>query len=200
MKKCAKCKNEYLLDNFPKDKTNKISGRRSYCFPCNRKIINEVSLKRKDKRKQENIENREQISKYNKEYFQKNKKTINIYKNNRYKNNTQHRLGLIFRARIKKALKNNTKSISSIELLGCSLENFKQHLESKFLPEMTWKNYGVIWEIDHIKSCASFDLTKLEEQKQCFHYTNQQPLFITTYIAEFLGYKDQIGNRNKNKN
>jgi hypothetical protein len=44
---------------------------------------------------------------------------------------------------------------------------------------MTWLNHGQIWEIDHIKPCSSFDLTDLEQQKQCFHYTNLQPLFKT---------------------
>ena len=38
---------------------------------------------------------------------------------------------------------------------------------------------------------------KLEEQKQCFHYTNLQPLFKTTEIAEQYGYINEIGNRNK---
>jgi hypothetical protein len=62
---------------------------------------------------------------------------------------------------------------------------------------MNWGNHGVTWEIDHIKACSNFDLTKLEEQKQCFHYTNLQPLFKTTEIAEQYGYINEIGNRNK---
>ena len=66
-----------------------------------------------------------------------------------------------------------------------------------FKPGMSWENYGKIWEIDHIKPCDSFDLTKLEEQQKCFHYTNLQPLFKTTEIAESFGYINQIGNRNK---
>ena len=39
-----------------------------------------------------------------------------------------------------------------------------------------WDNYGE-WHIDHIKPCAKFDLTKLEDQKKCFNYTNLQPLW-----------------------
>ena len=49
---------------------------------------------------------------------------------------------------------------------------------------MAWDNYGTgqngkgtqEWQIDHIKPCASFDLSKESEQKKCFHYTNLQPL------------------------
>jgi hypothetical protein len=65
---------------------------------------------------------------------------------------------------------------------------------------MSWENHGKIWEIDHIKACSNFDLTKLEEQQQCFHYTNLQPLFKTTGIAKSFSYIDQTGNRNKYKN
>ena len=64
---------------------------------------------------------------------------------------------------------------------------------------MTWENHGIIWEIDHIKPCVSFDLSLEEEQKKCFHYINLQPLFKTTKIAESFGYINQIGNRNKPK-
>jgi len=43
---------------------------------------------------------------------------------------------------------------------------------------MTWENHGFDgWHVDHIKPCTSFDLTDLEQQKQCFHYTNLQPLW-----------------------
>lgn len=41
---------------------------------------------------------------------------------------------------------------------------------------MSWDNFGE-WYIDHIKPCCSFDLTDIEQQKKCFHYTNLQPLW-----------------------
>ena len=95
----------------------------------------------------------------------------------------------------------NNKNSKSLELLGCTIGEFKQHLEKQFKPEMTWDNHGEIWEIDHIKACANFDLSSLEEQQKCFHYSNLQPLFKTTEIAKSFGYINQIGNRNKsNKN
>jgi len=48
---------------------------------------------------------------------------------------------------------------------------------------MNWSNYGK-WHIDHIKSCASFDLSKKSEQKKCFHYTNLQPLWAEENIKK----------------
>ena len=44
---------------------------------------------------------------------------------------------------------------------------------------MSWDNYGSYWEIDHIKPCDSFDLSNLEEQKECFIFTNTQPMKIS---------------------
>lgn len=74
---------------------------------------------------------------------------------------------------------NKNKQDKSINLLGCSIKQYKQHLESQFKPEMNWENYGKIWEIDHIIPCDIFDFSLLEEQQKCFHYTNTQPLFKT---------------------
>ena len=48
---------------------------------------------------------------------------------------------------------------------------------------MTWENYGE-WHIDHRKPCASFDLTKEEEQKMCFHFTNLQPMWASMNISK----------------
>jgi hypothetical protein len=74
------------------------------------------------------------------------------------------------------ALKGNPKLSTTMKLVGCSIEQLKKHLETQFKPKMTWHNYGK-WHIDHIRPCACFNLSKLEEQKKCFHYTNLQPLW-----------------------
>jgi hypothetical protein len=81
-----------------------------------------------------------------------------------------------------------------MELLGCTIDFLKEYLEARFLPTMTWENYGTLWHIDHIIPCASFDLRDLEQQKACFHYTNLQPLFAFTTIIDGVEY---IGNVNK---
>lgn len=62
-------------------------------------------------------------------------------------------------------------------LLGCSYQELRNHLEAQFKPGMSWENHGKEWDIDHIRPCASFDLTDFEQQKICFHYANLQPLW-----------------------
>lgn len=70
------------------------------------------------------------------------------------------------------------KAYRTIELLGCSIQDARLHIEKQFKEGMTWENHGThTWHIDHIKPCALFDLTKPEEQKKAFHYTNLQPLW-----------------------
>ena len=76
------------------------------------------------------------------------------------------------------ALGGYKKSNKTKELIGLDIVEFKKHLESKFQDGMSWSNYGYYgWHIDHIKPCSLFDLSKEEDQKQCFHYTNMQPLW-----------------------
>lgn len=71
-----------------------------------------------------------------------------------------------------------TKETSSIELLGADIETVRQHIEKQFSEGMSWDNHGTVgWHIDHIIPCSAFDLTKEEEQKKCFHFSNLQPLW-----------------------
>ena len=72
-----------------------------------------------------------------------------------------------------------------MQLLGCSIAYFKNHIQEQFNDGMTWDNHGTgfngndmkEWHIDYIKPCASFDLSKPEQQRECFHYSNLQPLW-----------------------
>lgn len=76
---------------------------------------------------------------------------------------------------------------NTMELTGCSKDDLYAHLETNFTEGMNWENYGK-WHIDHIKPCASFDLTKEEEQKKCFHWTNLQPLWAADNIRKGAKY------------
>lgn len=198
---CKQCNKEKYISN----KEEKIKYQKEYNKNNQEKIqsYNKIYQKNYYKNNQEKIQsyiikNKDKIKISNKEWREKNKEKINRHSRIKYKEDTQYKLKNILRSRFYSLLKNK-KEKSIISLIGCSIEELKIYLEQQFKSEMTWENHGVIWEIDHIKPCISFDLSLEEEQKQCFHYTNLQPLFKTTQIAKKYGYIDEIGNRNKTK-
>jgi signal recognition particle GTPase len=144
--------------------------------------------------------NKSKMLKYQKEYYKSNiakikkrvkefnkihKEIINKRRQNKLKNDIYFKLECILRDRLNKVLKTKSKSNHTFILLSCSVNFLKQHLEKQFQKGMNWKNYGTgwhgkgmrEWHVDHIKPCASFDLSKPSEQKKCFHYTNLQPLW-----------------------
>lgn len=91
--------------------------------------------------------------------------------------------------RITTALKGTRKSARTAELLGCSVEELRQHLEKQFQPGMTWKNRGKKgWHIDHKRPCASFDLTDPAQQRECFHFSNLQPLWAKDNLTKSDSY------------
>lgn len=99
----------------------------------------------------------------------------------------ESRMKRALRARIHHALfKSKTKKTNrTLELIGCSIGFLKSYLADKFIGDMSWENYGYRgWHIDHIIPCSAFDLTKEEEQKKCFHYTNLQPLWAEDNMAK----------------
>lgn len=94
------------------------------------------------------------------------------------------RIALRLRNQLNKALKGQRKFGRAQELLGCSIENFRIYIESKFDTGMLWSNYGTVWHIDHVMPCAVFDLSKQSHQKRCFHFSNMQPLFASENIRK----------------
>lgn len=96
----------------------------------------------------------------------------------KYKVDIAFRLKHNLRSRLNRALKNDQKTGSAVRDLGCSIEELKAHLESKFLPGMTWDNWAKDgWHIDHIRPLSSFNLQDPEEFKKACHYMNLQPLW-----------------------
>jgi hypothetical protein len=158
-KVCSCCKQELLFNNFNKQKGGRfgISGECKICLSSRNKIWKENGGKEWE----------------------------NNWTKIQRQTNPQWKLKQVLRCRYLDALKRHTsggrvnKHHSAIELLGCSIEFYKQHLEQQFKPDMTWENHGELWEIDHIKPCAAFDLTDVNQQKECFNYINTQPLYYS---------------------
>lgn len=81
------------------------------------------------------------------------------------------------RSRIAQALKKGgTQSAATLELIGCTIPELRQHLEKHFLLGMSWENMGT-WEIDHITPLALFDLRDPQQQRLAFNFHNQCPLW-----------------------
>jgi hypothetical protein len=205
MKICGKCKIEKELDQFTNNKTKK-DGKCVYCRSCyaeinkvwrqnnpdrDKKIHQKWKQNNPDKVRKNNLKsyynNHEKRKSKSRQYKQDNKNILRIkhrlYTNKKYYEDIEYRLKILIRGRIWKALKRNSKQSSSLELLGCSINDLKIYLEKQFIDGMNWNNYGQ-WHIDHIKPCASFDLTNLDQQRLCFHYTNLQPLWAKDNIRK----------------
>lgn len=65
-----------------------------------------------------------------------------------------------------------------IPLIGCTASDFRKHLKRRFRRGMSFDNYASVWEMDHIKPVSLFDLSKEDQKKKCFHFTNIRPLFV----------------------
>ena len=125
-----------------------------------------------ERSKKRNIEKKKEKSLYDKEY-----------RKEKYKNDVLHRLKMIIKSIIKSSIKKNgyTKKSRTYDILGCSYEEFRIYIESKFETWMTWENHGLYngelsygWDIDHRIPLSS---AKTEEELlKLFHYTNLQPL------------------------
>ena len=59
-------------------------------------------------------------------------------------------------------------------MIGCQWDELKNHIESKFVDDMSWSNRH-LWHIDHIVPLAR--AKSEEEMIKLSHYTNLQPLW-----------------------
>jgi len=177
LKKCTGCKSFLPLSKFHKNKSTK-DGLHNWCKCCR----NEHELK---------PSTRESRRKYNQEYYKAHKKEINAqttqYKANKLKNDPIFRAEHNMRGRLSELIKyaGGKKTKNYRKLIGCSAKKLSKHIESQFLPGMSWDNYGYHgWHIDHIVPCSAFDLSKEEEQRKCCHYTNLQPLWAKDNLTK----------------
>ena len=126
--------------------------------------------------------NKEKIAAYKKIYNKTHKIDRAEYQAAYFKKRMQtdlfYRLRVRLRTRIKMAIKKNLKHGSTVNDLGCSIDFLKVYIESKFYGNMSWDNWGDVWELDHIKPLFKFDLTKRKQLLKACHYTNLQPLTV----------------------
>lgn len=205
MKLCSLCQVEKPLSDYTRAGKGKYRSCCKVCYKerygeKEKQNAQKNYQKNKEKRDKANIEwrknNKEQSRRIYQTYYKKNKKKIlekqkeirksnpqyyADYARNREKKDLNFKIVRRLRNRVYSLMRGNNSQVT-LKLLGCSIDVFKTHLETQFESWMNWSNYGQYdknkrtWQIDHIKPCTLFDLTKKEEQEKCFHYTNLQPL------------------------
>jgi hypothetical protein len=162
--------------------------------------LNKEKLKEYDKKNYE--KNKEKYKENNKLYRENNKEKI-LLKEKLYRENNKEKYrerknkyqkekrvtNLLFKlkgnilSRINVSFKKNgyNKKSKTYEILGCSYEEFKNHLERQFTKGMNWDNQGQ-WHLDHIYPISlakdEHDLIKLN------HYTNFQPLWAFENLSK----------------
>lgn len=163
------------------EKATEISKKYYEANKEKRKKYRDANKEKNNNRSKEYYQvNREKCRAYEKKYREEKREKLRAYRNeyvkNRMNTDLNYKIKRNCSIRISKAIQRGNKSASTMKLIGCSISNLMSHLESQFTDGMNWGNYGE-WHIDHIIPCASFDLTKDEEQKKCFNYKNLQPLW-----------------------
>lgn len=171
--KSSKQNKDYYFKNHDKELERKRKWRKDNPDYFKNKYQQNIIEDKKYSRDYRNS-NLDKVRKKSREYHKKRKECDPLY---RLIGNLRRRLNL--------SLKDISKSSKTLNLIGCSSIELRSHLQSLFLPGMSWSNYGKKgWHVDHIKPCASFNLSDSDQQKLCFHYTNLQPLWETDNLSK----------------
>lgn len=133
-----------------------------------------------NKKRQQSLSYKEYRREYLEEYRQnpKNQESTRLYhreyRRKKIQCDTAYRTRRLLRSRVANALRGKgSKSARTEELLGISVQELIQRWDDE---------YGLDWQtnndfhIDHVRPCASFDLTSCEQQRLCFNYRNLQLL------------------------
>jgi len=182
-KKCTKCKKIKPIIAFCKRKS-KYTFVESACKKCKNQKSREYYFNNKQQikqtRKQYYLKNKEKQKIKHKQWEIENPHYKNIYNKEKRKTDINFKLRENIASRIRGCLKHGWKSAPTIELIGCTIKEFNQHLEKQFINGMSWNNYGFgkgKWNIDHKIPLSSFDLVDAKQQAAAFNYKNCQPLW-----------------------
>jgi hypothetical protein len=169
--------------------------RRKYRREYVRKFVDKVRESARKAREKRYLSGKSQVAQ--REYFEKNRDKLCAYVRDRRRTNINANIASKLRIRMNSVLRYNKKSKATEQLLGCSVSEFAVRFQSQFEEGMTWEKFlaGEI-HIDHIVPCALFDLSLPDEQAECFHFSNLQPLWATDNLRK-PKYVDPKGKRRK---
>ena len=184
MKRCSLCNTQKDLSSFGKHSRSK-DGLAYSCKDCKKKkdkLYYEANKKKiKDRVVAYHKENPEVGQKARRDWNKRNKKKMRLYraewKKRKYNNDSLYKLNCLIRSNCTRlsSLVKQQKELRSLEYLGCTIEEFKTHIESLWLDGMTWENHGD-WHIDH-KIPLDYFVKNEDDPWKANHYSNLQPLW-----------------------
>lgn len=169
-KACSKCQVTKTIDNFSKQ------GKAPWCKACSNEYAKQYRANNKDKIKHANKEYHKNNKEKKKDYDKRRLAYVRERDRERYATDMNFRLRKVLRTRLYKTIKGIKTSTSILSYLGVDIVVFKNFLEYQFSNNMSWDNYAVVWEIDHVEPCSYFDLVDDDEKRKCFVWTNMRPL------------------------
>jgi len=181
-KHCLKCDKWKVLKQFNEHKRS-LDGLASNCKQCKtiayqKKMCTELNRERR----------RAQQRKCHKKRVANGK--LSAYQRKRRREDAAFAIVSRLRRRLAHALEAQgaQKLVATIKLLGCTSAFFRSYLEKQFVDGMTWENRDK-WHIDHKVPCAAFNLLDPLQQRYCFWYKNQQPMWAIDNLRKNDKYK-----------
>lgn len=166
---CVECSKE-------RQRTEKERSRKAKHYRENR----DAYLKKASKRYKEN---RKEIIEYSCRYSKLNAKRRNRLWRERVGSTPERALAERIRCLIKESIKSRSckKDTMTAEILGCSVNEFRRHIERQFTKGMSWSNFKD-WHLDHIIPISSAksknDVIALN------HFTNFRPMWASENISK----------------
>lgn len=196
--KCREQNKEYRKNN-----PEKIKEKSKEYYKNNSEKVREKRKRRYQNNPEKEIEATVRWAKNNPDKVKENNKrwqenNIEGYKKSRRKTYAKlqktpsYRINNAIKSGIWEALKGNKNGRHWEDLVGYTLEELMEHLESKFEPWMNWGNHGVYeegklkWQIDHIRPVSSFNFETPDDKevKECWALSNLQPLEVIANIKK----------------
>lgn len=212
-KTCRGCGESKGEARFHADRHTR-DGRASRCTDCKRAYRNSRVEQRRaynkawaaanperirEKSRRWRARHPEKVREQNQRYKRANPETVSFLKRDwerrnpeaaraigaRRRQNPQYRIEATIRARVHRTLTRGRKNAPTFIMLGYSVSDLREHLERRFLPGMTWQNYGQ-WHIDHVRPLSSFAYDSPNDPafRNAWALTNLQPLWAADNIRK----------------
>ena len=163
-KTCIKCNKEKTVGDFRIE--------RNECIECERAFGRKYNKENHDVRKKWHDANKERHTELQAHWYQQNKPKINEKYNKRYAEDVCFKLHQMNKKRIQKYIR---KIKSTEKYIGTKYENVAKWLEYNFVDDMTWKNHGTVWDVDHVIPVCKWDLKEDSQIDACFNWKNLSP-------------------------